>query len=282
MESKTSPKVTCIVPWFGSCRGQTAQRVGQLLEGCDWVGIPFCGGASEVPWITARQIALNDLHRNVINLLRVLSGQGIRERLSEELRRLHVAMHPDVLDQCRRLLADGESSRLQRSLAYFLQSWMTRSGTCGTDQESKGGIATRFTASGGGSLRRLQSAIDGVEEWGRILQGRCEFTCHSYEVLLSKKYVDRPSHGIYLDPPWLEDGDSYQHKFTRQDHVTLWNLLDRFPLSRVIVRHKDCPEYRELYSGPEWTWIDLTTRNQGNSAVHEVLICRNLPAGMTP
>lgn len=275
-------KITCVVPWFGTCRGQTAQRVGQLLEGCDWVGIPFCGGASEVPWITARQIALNDLHRNVINLLKVLSNESLRDAMAEDLARHYVALHPDILDQCRKLLADPNSTKTARAISYFLQSWMTRSGVCGTDKESEGGIATRYTASGGGSLKRLQSAIDGVEEWGRILQGRCEFTCLESSVLLRAKYVDRPTHGIYLDPPWLEDGENYQHKFYPREHRSMRGLLERFKQSRVIVRHKDCPEYRDLYSGPEWTWIELTTRNQGNNAVHEVLICRNLPEGMTP
>lgn len=276
---KSQLKVTCVVPWYGSCRGQTAQRVGQLLEGCDWVGIPFCGGASEVPWITARQIALNDLHRNVIHLLKVLSIDSERCYFQELLKEIFLALHPDVLVECRRILADPEWSYIKRAAAYFLQSWMTRSGDCGTDKESEGGIATRYTASGGGSLKRLQSAIEGVEEWGRILQGRCEFTCLDYGVLLTTKYVDRPSHGIYLDPPWLEDGENYQHKFTLDHHRLMRSMLGRFTQSRLIVRHKDCPEYRDLYSGPGWTWIDLTTRNQCNNSVHEVLICRNLNPG---
>jgi len=35
-------KVKALMPWFGSNR-LLAHRVGELLEGCSWVGVPFAG-----------------------------------------------------------------------------------------------------------------------------------------------------------------------------------------------------------------------------------------------
>ena len=68
------------VQWFGS-NSENAAEVGRLLEGCRFVGIPFAGGMSEVPFITAKQILANDLHRGVINLARVVRDDVARAAL---------------------------------------------------------------------------------------------------------------------------------------------------------------------------------------------------------
>ena len=46
----------------------------RLLDGCEWVGIPFAGGMSEVPHIKAHTVVVNDLHEGIITLGRSDGG----------------------------------------------------------------------------------------------------------------------------------------------------------------------------------------------------------------
>src|SRR5581483_2099678 len=68
---KAQVKITCLAPWYGSNR-MLAAHVGKALDGCSWVGLPFCGGMSEVPHIKARTIVCNDRHRAILNLAAVV------------------------------------------------------------------------------------------------------------------------------------------------------------------------------------------------------------------
>lgn len=61
--------VTSIVSNFGSNR-TLAPLVGRELDGCDWVGIPFAGGMSELRYINARTLNVNDLHCHLVILCR--------------------------------------------------------------------------------------------------------------------------------------------------------------------------------------------------------------------
>lgn len=83
--SKAKPKSARLLPWFGS-NTENAAEVGRLLEGCRFVAIPFAGGMSEVPFITAKQILANDLHKNVIGLCRVIANDEQRAELIPDCR----------------------------------------------------------------------------------------------------------------------------------------------------------------------------------------------------
>lgn len=89
------PQIATLASWFGSNR-TLAEHVGTALEGCEWVGIPFAGGMSEVVHITARSLQVNDLHRHLINLAMVAADVGLGPRLYRRLRRS--IFHPEVLE----------------------------------------------------------------------------------------------------------------------------------------------------------------------------------------
>jgi len=264
-------KVTALAPWFGSAR-QNAKTIGALLGKHDWVGIPFCGGCCEIPHIQARSIAANDLHRHVITLAMTVAGEGY-----EKLRDLidDVMVHPDFLDRARRDLETieqgGSESRVDPywAAAYFVNSWLSRSTNVGTDRELSVQIATRFTASGGSSVRRWRSAVESLPEWHKILRDRVEFTCLDWRVFLDKCH-DRDGHALYVDPPWQDAGEEYKHKFTESDHRQLANWLREFEKTYVLIRHSDHPLYRELY--PDWQWRELGGRNQGNRKISESVL----------
>lgn len=202
-----------------------AKEPGKELRGCEWVGIPFAGGMCEVPYIDARTIVVNDLHRHVMNLAGVIgSGLKIEDQLPT------VLFHPDSLTlaqaHCREMERAGwtfESVETELSerwaINYFIAVWQGRSSKAGTDDEFSGGLALRWNAGGGDSAVRYQSAIDSIAAFRESLK-RCTFsTLDCFEWF--KKVHDMPKHGLYSDPPWLQDGDEYKHKFTEAMHRRL-------------------------------------------------------------
>ena len=262
-------KTTALAPWFGSSR-MIASEIGKEFKGCEWVGIPFAGGMSEVPHIEARGLLVNDLHRDVINLAAVVANPLTRAGLIQELD--NKIFHPDVLQESQDVCRNPDfSSPYSRALHYFTAVWMGRSGQAGTDDEFSGNLAMRFTSSGGGSNTRYRSAIESLEAWGKTLK-RCEFSCLDWRVFLAK-CQDRPKHGLYVDAPWPTDGDGYKHKFTEADQRDLAKALLRFECAKVVVRFGEHELVKELYPESDWAWKRLTSRTQGNNAKSEFLIC---------
>lgn len=274
-------QVTALVPWYGSNR-ILASRVGDLLKNCSWVGVPFAGGMSELAHIPARTLLVNDLHRHVINLANVLSCEKRRCEFLKKVKNL--AFHPDTLrgsqiacqaaDASPRWweFADSEQ-RLQIAVCYFVSQWMGRSGKAGCDDEFKGGLPVRWTASGGDSNTRYRSAVKSLAAWGRIMR-RCNFTVLDFQDFLTK-CKDQPGHGIYCDPPFPAGGECYKHKFTPLLHQVLRNNLLRFAKTKVVVRYYDHPLVRELYPEGEWRWHFLEGRKQTNEVAPEVLLEKN-------
>ena len=264
-------KTTALAPWLGGCR-MIAKETGKALDGCEWVGIPFAGGMSEVPHIKARGLLVNDLHRDIINLANAVCIPEFRGWIKEQADAM--IFHPDCLktaqDACKSAPPPRNSTDALRALNYFVAVWMGRSGKAGTDDEFDGNLAMRFTASGGGSNTRYRSAIESLEAWGQTLK-RCEFSCLDWRVFMTK-CQDKPKHGLYVDAPWPKDGGNYLHKFTETDQQELAVALGKFDQCRVVVRYGDHPLIRELYPESAWTWHMMTSRTQGNNAKAEALI----------
>ena len=267
-----SKDVTTLVPYFGSNR-TNASRPGALLKGCSWVGIPFAGGMCEVPHFDARTVVVNDKHDFVINLANVLTDPVTGPKLYRKLKR--EIFHPGSLDwaqdQCSQWM-DGPWDIDDEELAayYFVCAWMGRSGLAGTDGEFNSSLALRWTATGGDSARRYQSAVKALNSLRRTLR-RCTFSCLDCFDFLDN-VNDEEGHGLYCDPPWPKDGDSYRHKFTLHDQRELARVLMAFRHCKVVVRYGDHPLIRELYPPPHWRWHLLDGRTQANKVKQEVLL----------
>ena len=266
------PKITALAPWFGSAR-KNAAVIGQEIGKQALVSIPFCGGCSEVVHIDARQILLNDLHRHIITLAMTVADPDEFAMMLGDVN--DVLVHPDYLARARYTLAiveEGDAPPVPDCVwaaAYFMNVWLSRSGTAGSNREIGGLIASRRTTSGGSSVRRWRSAVEGLKAWHELLKDRCEFSREDWRVF-SKKVHDHTGHAIYADPPWQGAGYDYIHKFTKQDHRDLAAWLSTFRECRVVIRHSDHALYRELY--PDWTWVDIGGRNQSNKRISEMLI----------
>ena len=279
--------VTALAPWMGSNR-LLAHHVGEALEGCSWVGIPFAGGMCELKHITARTLCVNDLHREVIHLARVVADPFLGPKLYRRLRRL--AFHAETLRDAQAWLSgfcctgkecfwplwdyDDETNLLWAE-CYFVCAWMSRNGLAGTDGEFRSKLATRWDAGGGDSAVRFRSATSALREWRRVLS-RATFECLDCFDFLAK-CKDAPGHGIYCDPPFPGPGDGYRHKFSEAQHRRLAETLTLYTLTRVVCRFYDHPLVRELYHADEWTCLHLEGRKQTNAAAPEVLLIRGKP-----
>lgn len=263
--------ITALVPWFGSNR-LLAHKVGEQLEQCHWVGIPFAGSMTEVRHITARTILVNDLHSHLINLAQIVADPIEGPRVYRGLRRM--IFHPDYLHWAKNVCENPDSvSKSEWATAYFVICWMSRSGTAGTKNEFNTGLATRWSATGGDSAKRFANAVRGLPEWRRMMR-RCSFVCmDAFDFLAKAK--DNDKCGIYCDPPFPGPGDAYKHAFTEQDHYKLASFLkNRFEKSRIVCRFYDDPLIRKLYA--DWEWFELEGgKDQNNAAKPEVLLVRN-------
>lgn len=292
--------ITALVPWFG-CNRLLAQEPAKLLRGCAWVGVPFGGGMPELAHLDARTILVGDLHRHQINLARAVGNPKLRPQLVERLQAR--ILHPDELEQaqqiCREIEAAGrgglfglgeEPDPLEWAEAYFVCSWMGRSGNAGTKNEFSSPLATRWDAGGGDSVKRYRSAVEAVEMWGRVFE-RCGFEtidafdfiarCYDGDRKLAKtEPAKREKRALYIDATWPVDGDGYKHRFPESSQRRLARELVFFEHYLVVVRYGDHPLIRELYPEDRWTWIRHESRDQDNKAVAEVLLV-NRP-GATP
>lgn len=282
------PNIGALVPWAGSAR-LSAEVIGKSLDGCHFVAVPFAGGLSELPYIKARTLLVNDLHRHVINLATIAADPKLGPMLWRRLRRK--PFHPEILAESQACAQSWESGErwldysekdverkmpeLDAAEAYFITQWMGRSGFAGGDKELKGNLALRWNAGGGDSALRYSNAVKGLRDWRKILE-RCSFsTLHWREVF--KKVKDAPKTAIYCDPPWIGLGDKmYKHGFSMGDHVELSQWCKLYKQTRMVVRYGDCDLARKLYPENEgWKWQCYTNRNMGNNDVAEVLIIKN-------
>lgn len=285
MTPATKPPVTAIAPWFGSNR-TLAANVGRALSGCDWVGVGFAGGMSELLHIRARTVVVNDLHTHVLNLAAAVADPLIRPVLVDRLNAL--PFHPDVLaaaqERCqRREINDDWFGTTERVVApdldwacdYFVASWMSRHGTAGTKGEFGATFSVRWDASGGDSATHYRNAVAGLDAWAGVMRF-CNFVRMDVFKFLAK-VKDRTLHGIYCDPPFPDVGDGYKYTFTTADQRKLAAKLAAFEACAVVVRFYDHPLIRELYPEDLWHWQRFEGRKQTNeTATEEVLLTRNV------
>lgn len=304
------PSMKSLGNWYGSNR-TCAPDVGVALAGCDFVNVVFAGGMSEIPFIGARSILVNDKHADMINLARVCSDNVLGPYLRRELGRL--VYHEQTLkmsqERLQRYRVDGPLfarsvdgaaySDVERAVDYFVVCWMSRAGAAGCRGELKGGFSVRYNATGGDSAVRFQSARRSLLAWARTTQ-RCVFTakdwadnldefaaCHSPKAKKTKaessekKIGPRNQPGCYVDPPFPEVGDCYLHKLDPEAHARLATRLRNMPPKvRVVVRYYDHPLIRDLYPErsllcPEgWEWRRLKGRDQQNQEKPEILLVR--------
>ncbi len=275
-----SRTISAVIPVFGSNR-TNAPMVGELLGPLKWCAVPFLGGGTELPHIRTNAGVASDLNRHAINLCRV-----IREHKAELAERLNATLFHEaqlrssqtaclIREALVSLAHVGDEPDVEWARAYFISCWMGRSAEAGTGGEFKSGLSTRWTSSGGDSAKRYYSAVDALDAWQAAMRPWSFVMLDAFKVI--EKANDTQGHGIYCDPPWVDVGDAYTHKFAEADHRRLAEHLSRFQQARVVVRYGDHPLIRELYPEDGWEWHVIEGRNQANNNVREALIVKKEP-----
>lgn len=269
-------KITSLLDRFGSNRINAAAPA-QFLKGCSCIAVPFAGGLCEVPHFKTNVVNINDLDSHIINLCRVL-----RNHRAELVQWLDgTPYHPEQLEEsqnyCRSVEQFGETfvrSPFDWACHYFIASWMTRGGKGGTDGEFNQKLSIRWKSGGGDSVVRFRNATESLAEWEKVMR-RCTFTVmDAFDFLDECHKRDIPENGLYLDPPWPDDGDKYVFKFGGDKQKRLAALLESFEHSKIVVRYGDHPLIRELYPESKWQWNLLESRTQANKTKPEVLLVR--------
>lgn len=266
-------KTASPLSYFGS-DAKVANRIGGYFDSCSHVTIACVGGASILPHLGATRIVCNDTNEFAINFYECVAGlHGERTKL-------------DLIDCCENTLshpahlkkaADRLTSVLaiDQAWAYWALCWLGRGGQGGTkkiaDQKK---TSFRMTPSGGSNASRLRSAAEDLTEWAKHFE-RCEFSCLDICELLPKVKFGNSNCGLYIDLPWIEEGDAYLEACDEQTHRDVSSVLFERSQSdgaRILARYGDHSLIRELYRDADWTITPIESRNQGNNAVKEIWI----------
>lgn len=260
-------KTKSALPWFGS-DASVAPAIAEYFNNRKHVTIPFAGGMSILPHLTATHIVANDLHDDAIRFYDVLRGNYGQHERTELIRLCETTLsHPAHLRNAEKRKQYEPMSGI--AWAFWARCWIGRKGKGGT--KNQGGLpSVRRTPSGGSNASRLRSAAADLETWAEEFK-RCEFTCEDFRECLSK-VADDERCAVYLDPPWFGAGDGYRHTFARKDHVEMRDAVLRFQETKVLIRYGDCDEVRSLYGERFWNIHEATSRTQANKPLGELWI----------
>src|ERR1043165_4651759 len=141
MMAIAAPKVGALAPWFGGKRTMAPRIVAELGDHRAHWGLP-CGAMSvllEKPPCGMETVA--DLHGDLTNLALVIQNPKLGAALFRRLRRTMLA--EEILARaCHQLdttpIPPESEPDIDRAYAYFIQSWMMRSGVAGTNLSKRG------------------------------------------------------------------------------------------------------------------------------------------------
>ncbi len=252
-------KVRAIAPWFGGKRAMADDIVVELgLHRSYWE--PFCGSmAVLLAKPPSSHEHVNDLHRDLVNLARVIQHPTEGPRLYRRLRRTLCCeeLFQECLDKwrCGITSADDEDGRVELAFNYFVVSWMGRNGVSGTKRQNYQ-FAKRWTSGGGHGATRVTAAVDSIPAWRRRMRRVTVLSMDAFDLIA--KIEDQVGTVLYVDPPYIRgmmssrSGSSkYEYEFELDDHGRLAELLRRFNQARVVVSYYDHPLLADLYAG--WT-----------------------------
>jgi DNA adenine methylase len=262
-EDLTAPKITAILPWYGSKRNIAPTIVEELGEHRVYWS-PFCGSLAvefEKPVCVMETVC--DLHGDLINLARVLRNESDAIDLYGRLARVvfHEALFEEVRERCltRRESPAPILQNVDHAEDFMICSWFGRNGVAGT-ANNRQGFCVRYTANGGHAATRWSSVVDSIPAWHHRLRNITIINRDAFTVL--EKIEDTKGTAIYSDSPYIVKSAPYIHDFRLTipdhpeplcrkygDHGRLALALKRFKKARCVVSYYDHPALAELYPG---------------------------------
>lgn len=266
-------KIKALAPWFGGKRTLTPTIIQEIgSHKAYWE--PLCGGISVIlQKERCRLECINDLHGDITNLAMVIASPAAEKLYERCVRTLY---SEGVFEASKAAIAAGllncainpdhvDDENVARAFHYLVLSWMGRNGAAGTARINYQ-FTMRYTGNGGDSATRWVNVTSSIPAWHDRLRGVIISRKDVFELL--EKIDDAEGTAIYLDPPYLEEGDSYKHSFTTgggmfgDDHQRMAELVKRLKRARVVISYYDHPRLHELYDG--WTFRDCAM----NKALH--------------
>jgi len=255
-EAELEMKIGALAPWFGSKRTLAPTIVRELGPHCSYWE-PFCGSmAVLMEKKPCGMEVVNDLHRDLINLARVVASKRAHELFDlcqrtwscEEL--FNEAKENCFTVECEpaKSIEEITDANLTRAWAFMTMSWQGMNGRAGT-VASNITVARRFTHNGGAGGMRWRSAVDSIPAWSERLRSVQILNMDAFEML--KRIGDQEGSAIYVDSPYVKKTAKYVHDFAAADHEKLAASLQRFKKARVVVSYYDDPLLDRLYAG--WT-----------------------------
>ncbi len=253
-------KIKAIAPWFGGKRTMAPMIVRELGPHASYWEL-FCGGISILfAKERCRQEVLNDFHMDLTNLALVLASDHAVELYERVTRTLYAeTIYEDCLARLQ-AAPISDAPDVARAYDYLVLSWMGRNGAAGTARINYQ-FTQRYINNGGDSATRWLQVANSIPAWHERLRG--VVISRKCGIALAEKIDDAAATSIYADPPYLEEGDAYEHAFASQDggmfgddHLRLAIALRKFKHTRVVVSYYDHPRLAELYPG--WTKVICT------------------------
>jgi len=240
------PKIKAIAPWFGGKRN-LAPKIVDALGDHRVYWEPFCGSMAVLmakpPCVME---TVNDLHRDLVNLARVIQHATHGPALYRRLRR--TLMAEELFNESGAIIRGGEAGEFDpdRAYHYFTTAWLGRNGVAGTSSYNAH-FCVRYTANGGHAAKRWDSVILSIPAWRKRLRNVTILRRDAFELL--ERIDDRARTAIYVDPPYLIKSKKYKHDFDDADHQRLAEALGRFKHARVVVSYYGHPDLDKLYPG---------------------------------
>lgn len=251
-------EINAVVPWYGSKRTM-AQKIIAALGKHRAYWEPFCGSCAV---LIAKPIAsmevVNDLHADLIHLLRVMQHKVLGPAFYRTARRLICSQQEfsERLAKVRLLEYARQPAPatldLDRAMDFFVTAWMGRNGTIGSAAGNN--FCVRYTANGGSPGKRWHSAAESIPQFRRRFE--CVVTTNVCGIEMSERVDDADGNALYADAPYLDKTAEYIHDFTSTDHERLAAALCRFKKTRAVVSYYWHPLLPKLYPG--WQAIDCT------------------------
>jgi len=231
---------------------------------------------------------VNDLHRDLYNLVMVINHSQLGPRFYRKLRRVWFC--ESLFNDSRGYMMETAEQEvkvpdIERATAFFIVSWMGINGVVGTKSRSSS-MAKRYSGKGGDPACRWKRAVNSIPQW-RERMSRVQ-VWNMDALAMIKRIKDERSATIYCDPPYLKEGSAYRHGMSGGEHWDLAESLSRFIDARIVVSYyMGSPEEEtalgEMYSERNgWATVELKARKtmanslgKPESVAPEVLFIKN-------
>jgi DNA adenine methylase len=266
-----------LIPYIGG-KHRLADRLVDICaaSGAEAFIDVFGGSAAVMLAASGRfgKLIYNDIDGDLVNLFRVISDDGNRQKLFRVLRWLPPSRKV-FNDDLVKYVAGGFSfaaceDPIERARRTFYRHMFAFGG-----KTRCGGFAVSLNnADRIKEVARYRNSLRKLVRIGNLFREAVIENLHYQELI--RIYGRSASNVLYVDPPYDGTEDCYSRSFSRGDHVFLAHQLAEIP-AKVVVSYYDTPLIRSLYPANRWDWQSIqATKNccltRGNKVITDEFV----------